>query len=83
MKAVVFSESPVFLKMAAAVAQSFGGEVIGISDNENVKFVNKLYIIDKMDEDGIVDLISSLSPDVILTGNVRRDRAIAGRVAGG
>jgi len=82
MKAVLFSESPVFLKMAAAVAQSFGGEVIGISDNENVKFVNKLYIIDKMDEDGIVDLISSLSPDVILTGNVRRDRAIAGRVAG-
>ncbi|WP_338598195.1 electron transfer flavoprotein subunit alpha/FixB family protein [Sulfolobus tengchongensis] len=82
MKTVVFSENPVFLRMASAVAQSLGGEVIGISNNADVKVVNKLYVIDKLDEDGIVDLIASLSPDVIITGNVRRDRAIAGRIAG-
>ncbi|TRM77537.1 electron transfer flavoprotein subunit alpha [Sulfolobus sp. B5] len=82
MKIVVYSESPVFLRMGAAVAQSFGGELIGISTSQDAKFFNKLYLIENTNEEGIVDLVVSLTPDVFITGNVRKDRAIAGRVAG-
>jgi len=82
MKIVIFSENPAYLRMAAAIGQSIGGEIIGISAIPDVKFANKLYLIDKIDEDGIVDLITSLSPDLVITGSVRKDRAIAARVAG-
>lgn len=63
MKIVVYSESPVFLRMGAAVAQSFGGELIGISTSQDAKFFNKLYLIENTDEEGIVDLVVSLTPE--------------------
>ncbi|MEM3209803.1 MAG: electron transfer flavoprotein subunit alpha/FixB family protein [Saccharolobus sp.] len=83
MKIVVFSENLAYFRMASAIAQSFGenNNIIGIF-NSPIKTVNELYLVNKIDEDGIVDLIASLSPDLVITGSVRKDRAIAGRVAG-
>ncbi|NON61836.1 electron transfer flavoprotein subunit alpha/FixB family protein [Acidianus sp. RZ1] len=81
MKIVVFSESPPHYRMASALAQGFNAELIGVSPQPQ-KLTDVNYVYDKLDEDGLVDFISSLSPDVVITGSVRRDRAIASRVAG-
>ncbi|AWR95644.1 electron transfer flavoprotein subunit alpha/FixB family protein [Acidianus brierleyi] len=82
MKVVVFSESPPHYKMASAIAQSLNpDELIGISP-QPFKFTTQLYVYEKPDEDGLVDFISNLHPDLLLTGSVRRDRVIASRVAG-
>ncbi|AWR96167.1 electron transfer flavoprotein subunit alpha/FixB family protein [Acidianus sulfidivorans JP7] len=82
MKVVVFSESPPYFRMISAVAQSLNPEeIIGISSSP-FKFTHKLLQYEKPNEDGLVELISSLNPDLLITGSVRRDRAVASRVAG-
>jgi electron transfer flavoprotein alpha subunit len=82
MKIVVFSESPPHYRMASGIAQSLNPtELIGVSQ-QPFKFTQQVYVYDKPDEDGLVDFISNLHPDLLLTGSVRRDRVVAARVAG-
>ncbi len=81
MKVVVFSEALQFFKMASALAQSLTEDTVGVF-TQKVNFTRKLYLVDKVDEDGLVDFLSSTNFDLLVTGNVRRDRAIASRIAG-
>ncbi|ARM74716.1 electron transfer flavoprotein subunit alpha/FixB family protein [Acidianus manzaensis] len=82
MKVVLFSESPPHYRMISAIAQSLNAdEIIGVSA-QPFKFTHRLLQYDKPNDDGLVDLITSLNPDLVITGSVRRDRAVASRVAG-
>lgn len=82
MKIVVFSENPAHYRMASAVAQSLNAEeIIGIAP-QPFKFTHRLLLYENANDDGLVELITSLNPDLVITGSVRRDRAVASRVAG-
>lgn len=82
MKIVVFSENPAHYRMASAVAQSLNAEeIIGIAP-QPLKFTHRLLLYENANDDGLVELITSLNPDLVITGSVRRDRAVASRVAG-
>lgn len=81
MKIVVFSENPAQYRMISAIAQSLNAEeIIGIAP-QPFKYTHRLLLYEKPNDDGLVDLITSLSPDLVITGTVRRDRAVASRVA--
>ncbi len=82
MRVVIFSEDEQFFNASAGLAQSLNAdEIIGVGLKES-KAVKEMILIDKLDEDGIVDLITKTSPQLAIFGNTRRDRIIASRVAG-
>ncbi|EWG07653.1 MAG: electron transfer flavoprotein subunit alpha [Candidatus Aramenus sulfurataquae] len=54
MKVVVFSEALQFFKMASALAQSLTEDTVGVF-TQKVNFTRKLYLADKVEEDGLVD----------------------------
>lgn len=81
-RAVVFSDDDEFFNSASGLAQLLNvEEIIGVGLKDS-KVTKKQIMIDKLDEEGIIDLIVGLSPSIVILGNTRRDRAIASRIAG-
>lgn len=80
-RAVVFSEDLNGFKNAASLAYSIANEVYGVGYND-VKYTDKLYLIDRTEEDSIADFISSMDVDLYVFGNSKKDKIIAAQVAG-
>ncbi len=79
MNIVIYSEDPEIIKVGVSY---FPNEhTIGIT-NKEVKYTDELYVINKIDEEFISNFISSLKPDAVIVGNSKRDKTIAGYVAG-
>jgi len=81
-KVVVYSEDESYYNTIAAIARSLSDYVIGVSVSERINVVDELHVIDRIDEEFISNYIASLKPDLVITGNTRRDRSIASRTAG-
>ena len=79
MKVVAYSEDLDSLKTAISYFQS--EYVIAISEKE-VRFADEVHLINSIDEEGIAKYIATLKPDVVITGSTKRDKVIAGLVAG-
>ncbi|GAA5419726.1 protein FixB [Sulfurisphaera tokodaii] len=79
MKIVVYSEDIDYIK--TAVSYFPNEHVIGIS-NKTTKVVDELHILDDINEEFIANYIASLKPDVVITGSTKRDKTVAGAVAG-
>jgi electron transfer flavoprotein alpha subunit len=82
MKIIAFSEDLSYVNIASAVGKKLEGYVIAISLSDMVKSADEIHVIDKIDEEFISDYIVSLTPEIIIVGNTKRDRSIASRTAG-
>ncbi|MCG2909591.1 MAG: electron transfer flavoprotein subunit alpha/FixB family protein [Stygiolobus sp.] len=79
MRIVAYSEDLDSLKTAISYFQS--EYVIAVSQKE-VNFADEVHLINSVDEEGIAKYIVTLKPDVVITGSSKRDKVIAGLVAG-
>ena len=78
-KVVIYSEDVDSIK--TAVSYFSNENTIAISDKE-VHFTDELYLIDDIKEDFIANYIVSLNPEIVVTGSTKRDKTVAGIVAG-
>ena len=78
-RVVIYSEDIESIKTAASY---FGNENTIAISNKEVHFTDELHLIDDIKEDFIVNYIVSLNPEIVVTGSTKRDKTIAGAVAG-
>ncbi|MEM0173135.1 MAG: electron transfer flavoprotein subunit alpha/FixB family protein [Sulfolobaceae archaeon] len=82
MRVVVYSEDESYFYVAAGIARSLSNYIIGVSLSSKLNVVDELYVVKKIDEEFLSNYIASLKPDLVITGNTKRDRSIASRIAG-
>jgi len=78
-KVVIYSEDVDYIK--TAVSYFANENTIGIS-NKEAHFTDELHLVDDIIEDFIANYIVSLNPEIVITGSTKRDKSIAGAVAG-
>lgn len=79
MKVVVYSEDVDAIKTAISY---FEKESILVVSNKELHYSEELHLVDDIKEDFIANYIASLKPEVVVTGSGKRDKTIAGAVAG-
>ncbi|BFH72309.1 electron transfer flavoprotein subunit alpha/FixB family protein [Sulfurisphaera javensis] len=79
MKVVIYSEDVDSIKTGVMY---FPNDYTIVVSNKEVKVSDELHILDDIKEEFIANYIASLKPDLVITGSSKRDKSIAGAVAG-